>query len=288
MSLRISSPDLVRPIHCDAVVQQPTDGGRRASATVALRGCREVDRDPAGAGQRAAVELQPAWRAAARQPAFGDDDVGLGAGARPTSPTRSIATSAWRGSASAGRRARRGDAAVARAGRERARGERLRFVVEACGLGDDLADEVAAPLAQHAAACRRRRPPRGGCPSPVTSRSGVGDRPRPPSPSPIGTRPSKRAQLVHRNSHRPPATIVPNAHGGIAASNATAPRLRRRNAPGRAAASSDRPHSHHKGAPSPAMSSNSAPASSGMMTKVVSGMATMLAKTPYRPARWKW
>ena len=45
---------------------------------------------------------------------------------------------------------------------------------------------------------------------------------------------------------------------------------------------------HQKGAPSPTLSSSKASASAGMMTKVVSGIATTLASAPYSPALWKW
>ena len=48
------------------------------------------------------------------------------------------------------------------------------------------------------------------------------------------------------------------------------------------------PARNQTGGPSPTMSSSSAAASSGMMTKVVSGMAMRLAPMPYNPARWKW
>jgi hypothetical protein len=42
----------------------------------------------------------------------------------------------------------------------------------------------------------------------------------------------------------------------------------------------DQPVAVHSGAPRPMLSNNNASASSGMMTKVVSGMAIMLAATP--------
>ena len=48
------------------------------------------------------------------------------------------------------------------------------------------------------------------------------------------------------------------------------------------------PVSHQNGAPSPTISSSSASASSGMITKVVSGIATILAKRAVQPGRWKW
>src|SRR3569623_3602757 len=48
------------------------------------------------------------------------------------------------------------------------------------------------------------------------------------------------------------------------------------------------PVTHHNGTPSPMASNASASASAGMMTKVVSGIATMLASAPYSPALWKW
>ena len=39
----------------------------------------QIQGNPAGLLQRLAIELQPAWRAAARQPAIGHGDVGLSA-----------------------------------------------------------------------------------------------------------------------------------------------------------------------------------------------------------------
>ena len=47
------------------------------------------------------------------------------------------------------------------------------------------------------------------------------------------------------------------------------------------------PVSHQKGAPRPMRSNSSASTSSGMTTKVVSGMAIRLAKAPSIPALWK-
>ena len=44
-----------------------------------LWSAREVDGEPASTAERIAVELEPAGRAAARQPAVRNDDVGIGA-----------------------------------------------------------------------------------------------------------------------------------------------------------------------------------------------------------------
>ncbi|MCY1172843.1 hypothetical protein D9M73_129870 [compost metagenome] len=48
--------------------------------------------------------------------------------------------------------------------------------------------------------------------------------------------------------------------------------------------SSDRAVAHQNGAPAPMQSNSNASASSGIVTKVVSGIATILATAPYTPA----
>ena len=143
------------------------------------------------------------------------------------------------------------------------------------------------PAREGSAACHRER--RAKCmPSPVISRSGDGETAAPIAPATNGATPSNRTRVFHRHSQMPPATMQPKAHPGMDGSSATAPGAEAAACASLSSPSIDAPHSHHSGWPQPATSSSSAPASSGMITKVVSGMAMMFAPTPYRPARWKW
>ena len=112
------------------------------------------------------------------------------------------------------------------------------------------------------------------------SRSGAGASAAATPPIATGTKPSIRQRRVHRHSQTPPVTIAANAHVGIDGRSATAPRDELTQWARPSSASIEIPHNHQKGAPNPSGSNASAAASSGMMTKVVSGIAMMLAPTP--------
>ena len=86
--------------------------------------------------------------------------------------------------------------------------------------------------------------------------------------------------MLHRHSHKPPATIAPNAHGGIEGIIAIAPGLAATEWASHSSTPIALPVSHQKGWPTPTESSSRAPPSSGMITKVVSGIAITFAPTP--------
>ena len=78
----------------------------------------------------------------------------------------------------------------------------------------------------------------------------------------------------------PPAAIAPNAHAGIDGKSATAPFADEIEWASHSSPSIASPVIHQKGCPQPTMSNANAAASLGMITKVVSGIATMFPKTP--------
>ena len=96
----------------------------------------------------------------------------------------------------------------------------------------------------------------------------------------VGYLPQRRSFVRHRQIHRPPATIRAKAAGAIAGRRATAPGATAALCASQSRKDSACPVSHQKGAPRPNRSNRSASASSGMMMKVVSGMAITLAKAP--------
>ena len=116
-------------------------------------------------------------------------------------------------------------------------------------------------------------------PSPVTSKSGDGAEAAAAAPTSERGQPSSRTRVFHRHSHKPPTTIRPKAQPGMDGSSTTrrspSDMMREAEQPSIAA-----PHSSHNGLPHPTGSNSKAPASSGMMTKVVRGIAMMFAPTP--------
>ena len=118
-------------------------------------------------------------------------------------------------------------------------------------------------------------------PSPVTSRSGAGASAAPTAPTSERDEPEQpqpRCSTGTATGRRRPSGRMPRPASTAAARPRRWPRRRRGRA--RAARRSPRRTATTKACPSPTASSSSAPASSGMMTKVVSGMAMMLAPTP--------
>jgi hypothetical protein len=95
-----------------------------------------------------------------------------------------------------------------------------------------------------------------------------------------GKKPRRRNRVLHRQSHTNPIIISANAQIGIDGRRATAPFVADIEWASHSSRLIEPPHRNQKGLPSPAESNSSATASSGMMTKVVSGMATMFAPTP--------
>ena len=181
------------------------------------------------------------------------------------------------------------DAGVAGAGAERPRAEGLRVAVKARGFGDQRADIIAGPLAQDSGV--PSAPTTARClPSPVTSRSGTGRTP----PRPLADQRRAPAQATARacstgiaTSRRATISAERPARHRRQQHHCSA-RATRPHARGRAVRRSRRRTATTKAGPIPTASSSNAPASSGMMTKVVSGIAMMFAPTPYRPERWKW
>jgi hypothetical protein len=86
--------------------------------------------------------------------------------------------------------------------------------------------------------------------------------------------------VFHRHSQIPPITIRANAQPGIEGSSATAPLVEATACARPSNPLIDSPQIHQKGVPHPSASKASAAASLGMITNVVSGIATMLANTP--------
>ena len=271
---------------------RPTSPGWRSPGRARSRTgrCAERDRHARRSLPTRLVEPQPARAAAARQ-RRSLTTMSARRHAAISSPARhQIARCASPAPASAARRARASARHRSPAAPRRALlGQQRRLAIDPAVLRQHVAGIVARPVAQQRHAPSRSRT--ATCrPSPVTSRSGAGvssaqaapDRERQRAPA------AATASATARSTARPRPSAR-KRRVGIAGQ-----RRHRSRAPPRPACASHssprsaRPASHHTGAPSPARSSTSASASSGMTTKVVSGIATMLASAPYSPALWKW
>lgn len=103
-------------------------------------------------------------------------------------------------------------------------------------------------------------------------------------PTTSGTAPQRRQRVCHSSSHSPPNIVSPKPQGGKTGSVATAPGALATAWASAISAFSAYSATHQKGAPNPTESNSNASASIGMITKVVSGIATTLASAPYNPA----
>jgi hypothetical protein len=158
-------------------------------------------------------------------------------------------------------------------------GERRRIAIEAGILGHQVAHEVARSVAQQpgrALLVDHRQMLAVAGDEQVGQRLGKGEEDaggdRRQAPAAPRLRPQRRATGRRRRSTR--------RRRGMAGRMASLRRVRPRHAQARGAKPIDQPVRVHKGAPSPTEVEQQAPASSGMMTKVVSGMATRFAATP--------
>ena len=104
------------------------------------------------------------------------------------------------------------------------------------------------------------------------------------TPATKGPNPSQRHRLRHSKHQSIPAIMPAKTNAGTEGVNIVAQGLAETPWAIISNSVSACCVSHQKGAPSPTRSSSNASASSGITTKVVSGIATILAKAPNMPA----
>ena len=184
----------------------------------------EINRHSARLREACSVELEPARITSARQPAVGNDGVGIGASLHEIIPVDWDRRQGCEQAPFPVRLADRRDATVARATAERGSGKAWRIAAVARRFRKKAPDIVSGPIGQiigvpELSITTRCRP------SPVTSRSGVGDIKAANAPIAMGMKPNRRTRVLQRHSHNSPATIRPNAQGGIDGIIAIAPGL---------------------------------------------------------------
>ena len=239
------------------------------------------DGEAAGAAQEEAVGAEPARRAAARQRPVGDDDVGRGAGADHLVPADEMAGAGGEDPPAAAAAVECGGAQIRAAGGGGQAVELEIIGLGAAELGERVADIVAGAWAEQsepaAFACARTR----WRPSPVTRRSGAGVASAQSAPAATGARPVEppaRAPQADPQAAGDDQGEGGGRHGGEQGDRAG--RVGGGVGEPEQEARAPAPVSHQKGAPRPTRSNSKASASSGMMMKVVSGMATTLASAP--------
>ena len=229
------------------------------SATVATRGgVAEVIASPPVRREQAAVgACSQRGGAAARQPAVGHDDVGLGAGADQPVPARR--DGGVRVASSRQRRPSRSRSTAHRSRLQEATGRRVEL--EIIGLAASTARRACRGHSRPRAVAQQREPSVAVAQGEMAAvagdqQIGRGRRERPDAPTATDQARQRRQRVRHRQSHSPPATISAKAPRGIAGSSATAPGAAAVAWASQSRSASACPASHQNGAPSPTRSSS--------------------------------